>query len=131
MMRRYKVTGQSLVEFALTGIILITLLLGSVDFARAYMAQVAIKNAVAEAGYFAAQNPGNDVGIRAAVLRELDGFDPPVQNGDVTITRTCSAGTESATIRLEYEFDLLFSFIVPNATVTLGSETVVPQFGSC
>lgn len=123
--------GQSLVEFALTGTLLIMLLLGTVDLARAYTAQVAIKNAIAEAGYFASQNPRNDAGIRNAILRELDDFNPAVSSGDISINRTCVSGTESTTIRLTYQFNLLFSFVIPQATVNLGSETTVPQFGGC
>lgn len=128
VMRR---SGQSLVEFALLGTLLISLLLGVVDFSRGYMAQVAIKNAVAEAGYFAAQNPRDDTGIRRAVKAELSSFSPSVADSDILIDRSCTAGAEQTTVRLQYQYGLLFSFIIPSATVTLGSETTVPQMGGC
>ena len=129
---RHRTFGQSLVEFALTGSLLITLFLGVVDFARGYTTQVAIKNAVAEAGYFAAQNPGDDAGIRTALKRDLSGLQPAVLDSDITITRDCvTEGSEVTTVRLTYRYQLLFSFVVPAAEVTLGSETQVPQMGTC
>src|SRR5690242_2339828 len=48
MLRRLQ-QGQSLVEFALIITVLLTMLLGMVDFGLAYYSQVMIKNAVAEA----------------------------------------------------------------------------------
>ncbi|HMO57052.1 MAG TPA: TadE/TadG family type IV pilus assembly protein [Roseiflexaceae bacterium] len=129
--RRHIHTGQSLVEFALSASLLIMLLLGTVDFARGYAAQVSIKNAVAEAGYYAVQNPRDDAGIRNAVRSELAGFTPAVQNSDITITRDCTPDVERTTIQVRYQYNLLFTFLVPSATVTLGSETTVPQMGGC
>lgn len=123
--------GQSLVEFALSATLLLTLLLGVVDFGRGYAAQVAIKNAVAEAGYYAAQNPNDDAGIRTAIKSELAAFTPQVQDADISIVRDCTASVERTTVRLQYQYNLLFSFLVPSAVVTLGSETTVPQMGGC
>jgi Flp pilus assembly protein TadG len=127
---RNRQAGQSLVEMALLSTLLVSLLLGAVDFARAYQAQVAIKNAIAEAGYFAAQNPGDDAGIRRSVKAELSGFEPAIEDGDILIDR-CPGGAEQTTVRLQYDYQLLFSFVVPGAVVTLGSETTVPQMGGC
>jgi Flp pilus assembly protein TadG len=126
-------SGQSLVEFALTATLLISLLLGIVDFGRAYYTQVQIKNAVAEGGYYAIQNPGNDSGIRSQITQELSGLDPAVQDSDITITRSCTiSGAEQTSIGVEYQHTLLFGFIIPHATtITLGSNTVVPQLGGC
>jgi Flp pilus assembly protein TadG len=124
-------SGQSLVEFALTATLLISLLLGIVDFGRAYYTQVQIKNAVAEGGYYAIQNPGDDSGIRSQITEELSSLSPAVQDSDITIARTCTSGAEQTSIDVEYQHSLLFSFIIPSATVTLGSSTVVPQLGGC
>ena len=123
--------GQSLVEFALIATLLISLLLGVVDFGRAYFTQVKIKNAVAEGGYYAIQNPENDTGIRSQIKQELAAFSPAVQDSNISITRTCPAGTEQTHIRVTYQYNLLFSFIIPSAQVTLSDETTVPQLGRC
>jgi Flp pilus assembly protein TadG len=123
--------GQSLVEFALAATLLISLLLGIVDFGRAYYTQVRIKNAVAQGGYYAIQNPNNDSGIRDQIRQELSSLNPAVQNSDITIARDCASGAEQTTIAVEYQHSLLFNFIIPSAQVTLSSITVVPQLGGC
>jgi Flp pilus assembly protein TadG len=131
-------SGQALVEFALMATLMISLLLGIFDFGRAYSTQVQIKNAVADAGYFAIQNPGsmNDAGIRNAIKRQLGHLSPAVQNSDITITRSCTSTTPGAgvgrtQIEMRYQYQLLFSWIVPNAQVSLGNETFVPQLAAC
>ena len=124
-------SGQSLVEFALLSTLLISLLLGIVDFGRAYYTQVNIKNAVAQGGYYAIQNPRNDAGIRSQIRQELSGLNPAVQDSDITIARSCTSGAEQTSIQVSYKHSLLFSFIVSSATVTLSSSTVVPQLGRC
>jgi Flp pilus assembly protein TadG len=135
---RRRQRGQALVEFALMATLMITLLLGIVDFGRAYYTQVQIKNAVADAGYFAIQNPGsaNDTGIKNAIKSQLGNLSPVVQNSDITITRTCTsttpgAGVGQTQIAVRYQFQLLFSWIVPSAQVSLGNETYVPQLAAC
>jgi Flp pilus assembly protein TadG len=130
--------GQALLEFALLATLMITLLLGIFDFGRAYYTQVQIKNAVADAGYFAIQNPGsaNDTGIKNVVKSQLGNLSPAVQNSDITITRSCTSATPGAgvgqtQITVHYQLQLMFSWIVPSAQVSLGDETSVPQLAAC
>ena len=123
-MTAHRHTGQSLVEFAFCAALLITLLLGVVDFGRAYYTQVRIKNAVAEGGYYAMQHSDDDTGIKSAIRQEF----PALTTSDISISRTsCSAGVQQTTISATYQYNLLFTFVIPSATVTLGNETVVPQ----
>lgn len=128
--KRY-VGGQSLVEFALIATLLISLVLAVVDFGRAYYTQVQIKNAVAQGGYFAIQNPQNDSGIRTQIKQGLPSLNPALQDSDIAINRTCTSGSEETHIAVTYQHSLLFSFIIPSASVTLGDETTVPQLGRC
>lgn len=127
--------GQSLVEFALIATLLITLLLGIVDFGRAYYTQVTIKNAVADGGYFAIQNTTldsiDDPAIRAVIKRQLGHLDPPLADSQIAIERTCVSGAGKTKIRVEYDYQLLFSFIIANASVKLGDETIVPKISAC
>ena len=125
--RRSARAGQALVEFALLATLVITLLLGIVDFGRAYYTQVQIKNAVGDAGYFVVQNPQNRTGTKAAIKRQLGNLSPALTNSDITIT--CSSGTTK--IKVSYQYNLLFSWVVPSAHVTLGDETYVPQVDGC
>ena len=50
--------GQSLIEMALSTILLLFVLGGMVDFGRAFMILVATENAAGEGALYAAQNPG-------------------------------------------------------------------------
>ena len=120
--------GQSLVEFALTAALLITLVLGVVDFGRAYYTQVQIKNAVAEGGYYAMQHDNDDTGIKSAITTEFSG----IQSSDITISRTtCTAGAQQTSISVTYQYSLLFTYIIPSSSITLSDATVVPQIDGC
>jgi Flp pilus assembly protein TadG len=123
--------GQSLIEFMLVVTLVVTLLLGVVDFALAYYKQVAIKNAVAEGGYYAIQHPDDQDGAMNQIKQELASFDPPVQDSDIVIACTGASGAEKTTIRVTYRHALMFNWIVPGARVTLGDTTAVPQIGGC
>jgi Flp pilus assembly protein TadG len=123
--------GQSLVEFALIVTVLLTMLLGMVDFALAYYSQVVIKNAVAEGGYYAIQHPGDTAGIEAAIDLELANRQFIEKVGPPAIASCVddSAGGKKTTIQVTYVHHLLFSYLVPSMQVTLTSQTEVPQLG--
>jgi len=122
---RYR-SGQALVEFALLATLLITMLLGIFDFGRAYYTQVQIKNAVGDAGYYAIQNPTDEDGTMKAIERQLSNL-PDFDNNNITIT--CTSGKTK--IRVSYQYNLMFTWIVPSAHVTLGDETYVQQLNGC
>lgn len=122
--------GQSLVEFALVAVMLITLLLGVVDFALAYSSVIAIRNAVAEGGYYAIQHPNDVAGTQLQVEHELANR-PALQKVSIDVT-PCVADTvdgKQTTILATYRHNLLFSYFIPSMQVTLHSQTVVPQLG--
>ncbi|MEP7190065.1 MAG: TadE/TadG family type IV pilus assembly protein [Roseiflexaceae bacterium] len=130
-MRYQSRRGQSLVEFALIATVLLTMLLGMVDFAFAYYSQIVIKNAVAEGGYYAIQHPRDTAGIEAAIDTELANRSFIEKVGPPTIIPcgTDGVGTKKTTIRVTYIHHLLFSYLVPSMQVTLTSQTEVPQLG--
>ena len=123
--------GQSLVEFALIVTVLLTMLLGMVDFALAYYSQVVVKNAVAEGGYYAIQHPRDTAGIEAAIDKELANrsFIEKVGSPTIILCGTDAVGTKKTTIQVTYIHHLLFSYLVPSMQVTLKSQTEVPQLG--
>lgn len=125
--------GQALVEFALMATLLITLLLGIFDFGRAYYTQVQIKNAIGDAGYYAIQHAGSDYdsSIRSVIKGQLSYLNPALQNSNITISRTCTSGVGQTHIKVTYQYQLIFSWIVSSAQVTLGDETYVPQLDTC
>src|ERR1700712_3357592 len=107
MMVHRRRPGQSLVEFALIATLLLTLLLGLVDFALAYYSQVVIKNAVAEGGYYAIQHPNDEAGVEAAIDKELLNR-PFITKVDSTYTPCVddSAGGKKTTIQVTYTHHL-------------------------
>ena len=123
--------GQSLVEFALIATVLLTMLLGMVDFGLAYNSQIVIRNAVAEGGYYAIQHPGDTAGIEAAIDAELANrqFIQQVGSATINVCGTDAVGGKQTSIAVTYTHNLLFSYLVPSMQVTLRSQTVVPQLG--
>jgi Flp pilus assembly protein TadG len=123
--------GQSIVEFALIITLLLTMLLGMVDFGFAYNSQVVIRNAVAEGGYYAIQHPRDTAGIEAAIDLELANrpFIEEVGAPDIDVCVADSVGGNKTTIQVTYIHHLLFSYLVPSMQVTLKSQTEVPQLG--
>lgn len=131
-MLRHRTPGQSLVELSLVTTVLISLLLGSVDVALAYNTRLAIRQAVAEAGYYASQNPRDDDGIRARVIGELSWLSPAVTGANISIARSgCDTSAPQTMVRVTYQHTSLFGNVGVGKLVSLTSETTVPQFGGC
>lgn len=129
---RQRNQGQALVETALIVTVLIVLLMGMFDAAMAINVRMALRSAVAEAGYVAAQNTANDAGIRNQVRNELNWLQPPVTDAMITITRSqCNTNAPQARIEIRYPFRPLFFNIGPLGDLTLNSETTVPLIGGC
>lgn len=124
--------GQSVVEMVLLLPILLMMLLGMVDFALAFTAQTQLRNAVAEGGYWAAQNPGDEDGIRAQIHTTLQSLEPPIEDSDITIDDcVLDAGEFQTVITVSYDFPLLFGIFGPGPNVRLNNSTTLPQFGGC
>lgn len=97
-----KSRGQSLVEVALVLPILVMMMMGLLDFGRAYYTVVALRDAADEGAAYGASNPGDVAGIRlraseasrALVNVEIDDVSveaPSLTTGDpitVTVTTT-------------------------------------------
>ena len=94
-LRRHRVRGQSLVEFALVIPIFFTLLVGVIEFSLALNAVLAVNFASRDASLIASE-AGNTVGADCAVLRTVqDRIDAPASDDriiDVTIYRANTVG---------------------------------------
>lgn len=125
--------GQSLVELALVLPLLLVMLVGMADYALIFSLQTRLRNAVAEGGYVAAQNPGNEAIVRSQIRSVLQELDPPVEDGDITITACVEMRSDEfeTEVELQYSRSLLFGLFGPGLAVDLRQRTTVPQFGSC
>jgi hypothetical protein len=129
-----QVSGQSLVEFAIIASLLITMLLGTVDFALAFSNQMAIRGAVAEGAYVIAQSPDDDADAEERIRLELEHLPGAADPGrlDVAINAlVCSGGRAERTVTVGYRHEFWFASVLPGAEAYLQSSTTVPQFGGC
>jgi hypothetical protein len=103
-----------------------------VDFALAFTAHTKLRNAVAEGGYWAAQNPGDENGVRAQIATALQSFTPPVRDEDITYEPCVPVDGEFQTeISVSYDYPVLFGVFTGGPHVQLRNTTTLPQFGGC
>ena len=103
--------GAAAVEFALILPVFLLLVLGMIEFARAYNVQISVTNAAREGARVMAIH--DDVGLaQDSAIAAAVSLSPPLTAGDVVITpASCAAspgGTVEATI--EYELPLITGF---------------------
>ncbi|MGC9469170.1 MAG: TadE family protein [Anaerolineae bacterium] len=82
--RNKREAGQSLVEAALALPVIVMLMLGLLDFGRAYYALVSLKDAADEGAAYASMNPSDILGIRrraSEASRQL----VPIEPNDVDV----------------------------------------------
>lgn len=131
--------GQGLVEIALLIPLLVLIVFGAVDLARAYFAQVTITNASREGARYAMRING-DPGTAAAKLalikqRVIDEASYSLEILDSDITITCGGGAfvspcgSGSVIRVTvfYDFDLVMgAYFIPSITLSHFTEMVAP-----
>jgi Flp pilus assembly protein TadG len=93
--------GAVAVEFAIVAPVLVMLLLGIMEFGRAYNAQVTLSSAARE-GVRVMAIGNNTTAARTAVKNAATGLLPALADGNITITPTiCTAGAQ-ATVKITY-----------------------------
>jgi Tfp pilus assembly protein PilV len=103
--------GQSLIEVALALPILVMLLLGLLDFGRAFFTLVALHDAADEGASYASIKPNDVTGIQQRTAEASTSL-IPVQEGDVTVVYP-SPMTVGApiTVTVDYFFTLYTPFV--------------------
>ncbi|MBN1659148.1 MAG: pilus assembly protein [Anaerolineae bacterium] len=130
--RREQTEGQSLLEVALVLPILLLLLVFVVDVARAFDAQIVLKNAAREGARFGSlADPLSPDEIRHLVWEDVVGSGTNVTHmanfseSNVDIDE----GTRSVTVTLSYDFPLWFGGMVGIDTLNISAEAVMPRRG--
>lgn len=135
--------GQSLVETALTAMILLVLLAGMVDFGLAFGYRVAVANASRAGARFGSRFPGLPDQIRAAVVDALmdtlvlpDDYDdaPTTRDPRLGVTIACFNGAapigcnvaqrgQQIRVTVTYDYAPLFVRLLGLTSVPIGSVT--------
>jgi len=106
--------GQSLIEVALALPILLILLLGLVDGARAYYYAGIVANGAREGVNFAARNGGATLAQVTQRACDATGM-APFGTSCPGLTVTCDATTGDATVRVSYSFSLITASVAEAA----------------
>ena len=118
--------GQSLVELAISLVILLTLLAGAVEFGMAFFQYVQLRDAAQEGALYGSLNPTDNTGI---IARIRDSSASPIDlsnsavvpDSDIAITLSGSA-CEGNGLKVEISYD--HQIFMPFVPQILGTKTI-------
>jgi len=115
---RYRRRGDSLVEFALIVSVLMTIIIGIIDFGRAVYAYSVVANAAREGARYGVMAPDDHAGITARIHDTAVGLDPAQLSISVTNAET------TIEVSVSYNFELvtpLMADVLGSGSLTLSS----------
>jgi Flp pilus assembly protein TadG len=110
-MKHRKEQGQSIVEFALTLPLLVVMLLGLLDFGRAYFIVVMLNDAAAEGAIYAGAVPEDVDGVKLRVTEAASDVLIYIDAGNVNVLNSTIAAGASITVSVTYDFAFLTPLI--------------------
>jgi len=111
-MSKTKERGAVAVEFALVAPVLVMLLLGIMEFGRAYNAQVTLSSAARE-GVRVMAIDNNAAAARTAVKSAAAGLQPALSDANITISpSTCTTGAQM-TFKITYNLSTMTGIAGP------------------
>lgn len=116
--------GQSLVELAVSLVLLLILLSGAVEFGIAFFQFVQLRDAVQEGALYGSMNPTDDAGI---IARVQGASNSPIDLTTITPVITYSDNTkkcegEAITVEITYQHQIFMPFLPQ----ILGGNTTLP-----
>ncbi|HIC93722.1 MAG TPA: pilus assembly protein [Anaerolineae bacterium] len=119
--------GQSLVELALILPVLMLILMGIVDFGRAFNARIIITNAAREGARYGAMHPADEGGIKDRVINEAAGSGISIEADDVEVEFPNGTSEPGNPIRVTvtYDFSLITPFLFGGDTTIRSSVEMV------
>lgn len=109
--------GSAAVEFALIVPVLVSLLLGIVEFGRAYNAQITVTAAAREGARVMAIQKSVSA-TQSAVRAASPSLHPQLTDSQIVVNpTTCTAGTNT-TVTVTYRLDFLTGFMVDGVDLT-------------
>ena len=132
---RRKRKGAAALELAIVLPLLVTLMLGSVDFGRFAYTNVAVRNASSEAATWGSHHgitefPGGlaewTAAVKQVAVNETDNLEPPISLDRVTVDTAVLAEGRVRVI-VEYDFQTVVPWPLIPSQVTLMGLTDTPQ----
>lgn len=124
--------GATLVEAALVIPIVVLLLMGVVDFARAFLAEITLNNAVSEGALYAAQFPDDHTKTRQRVIDA--GADLNLEADDIVVTCPIIDGAEHINVEAETDVEMLTfvgQWFASEMTLVADSTSINTQSAPC
>lgn len=133
--------GATLVEAALSVLLIFLLLGGAFDLGRAFNNYVIVANAAREGARYASFYPWNLTGILGATKLEAAGSDVTLADGHIVIDPRPPAGAQpgdpgvaqpgqSISVEVQYPFQTFFASVTGLGNLTLRSRTKMVVFGA-
>jgi Flp pilus assembly protein TadG len=97
--------GAAAVEFALILPVFVLLIMGMLEFSRAYNAQISISNAAREGARVMAIHD-DAATARSAAIDAAVSLNPALAAGDIAITPASCAGAVDGTVEVSIDYDL-------------------------
>lgn len=111
-MQEHSERGAVAVEFAILLPLLLTLVLGTIEFGRAYNAQITLTNAARD-GVRVMAISNDPAGARTAARGAAAGVSTAIPDSDVTLsTETCSTGAQ-VTLTIKYNLSTITGIAGP------------------
>lgn len=123
-----KQSGQSLVELAISLMIILLLLLGAVEFSLALFQYVTIRDAAQEGALYGSINPTDESGVKYRAVAAASDVLPQLTTNAVSVTRnnnkscegTTAGAPNSLTVTITFAHPITFPLIGP----MIGSNTI-------
>jgi hypothetical protein len=127
--------GQSLVELALSLLIILTLLAGAVDLGSAFFSYVAIRDAAQEGALYGSIFPTGAIEsrVRSTSSTPVDLSNVSKVTVNVSAIPPCSGGEVIVTVKYTYTLimPLISAIIGPTITLTASAKDTILQPSSC
>lgn len=130
--KKYATKGQSMVEVAISLIVILTLLAGAFDLGSAFFHYIALRDAAQEGAIYGSIDPTNTSAIIERIRRSSSspidfaaGHDPNFEDPTITIDGTpCTGGAITVTLRYNYQISMPFLGTILGSQVIHLSATV-------
>lgn len=127
MKNENKGKGQALVELALILPLLLLLIMGALDLARAYYTKTTLTNAAREGAYYLAYNSNDPNGAKQIAINEAYVAGITLTTSDITINNCCTKGNYVEVI-VSRSIDLnILQFFSGPMTITAKERMLVLQ----